>query len=116
MCFILYHIALLFRLWDCGLSNTSCELLAMTLKSNPFYLRELDLRGNRLQGPGVEQLKDLCQSPDYSLETLRSVPVWNFRTWQLFVVHLHNSSMWVKQAALKRDNVFHVMLKSKKST
>ncbi|KAL4006292.1 receptor-type tyrosine-protein phosphatase U [Sarotherodon galilaeus] len=57
----------------CGLSEISCDYLAAALKSNPSHLRELDLRGNNLKHPDVKQLSDLQQSPDYRLETLRSV-------------------------------------------
>ncbi|XP_039887817.1 NACHT, LRR and PYD domains-containing protein 1-like [Simochromis diagramma] len=59
------------RLWNCGLSKISCDYLAAALKSNPSHLRELDLRGNKLQDPDVKQLCDLKESPDYRLETLR---------------------------------------------
>ncbi|CAI5694757.1 unnamed protein product [Oreochromis niloticus] len=59
------------RLWDCGLSEISCDYLAAALKSNPSHLRQLDLRRNNLKDPDVKQLSDLKQSPDYRLETLR---------------------------------------------
>uniref|UniRef100_A0AAX7VLV5 NACHT LRR and PYD domain-containing protein n=1 Tax=Astatotilapia calliptera TaxID=8154 RepID=A0AAX7VLV5_ASTCA len=61
------------RLMDCGLSEISCDYLAAALKSNPSHLRELDLDFNNLTYPDVKQLSDLQQSPDYRLETLRSV-------------------------------------------
>ncbi|KAL4006210.1 leucine-rich repeat kinase 1 [Sarotherodon galilaeus] len=57
----------------CGLSEISCDYLAAALKSNPSHLRELELFGNNLKDPDVKQLSDLQQSPDYRLETLRSV-------------------------------------------
>ncbi|CAI5670360.1 unnamed protein product [Oreochromis niloticus] len=62
------------RLMSCGLSKISCDYLAAALKSNPSHLRELDLRRNyKLKDPDVKQLCDLRESPDYRLETLRSV-------------------------------------------
>ncbi|KAL4006206.1 fumarate hydratase, class II [Sarotherodon galilaeus] len=60
-------------LTGCGLSEISCDYLAAALKSNPSHLRELYLCGNNLKDPDVKQLSDLQQSPDYRLETLRSV-------------------------------------------
>ncbi|XP_039458824.1 ribonuclease inhibitor-like [Oreochromis aureus] len=61
---------------SCGLSKISCDYLAAALKSNPSHLRELDLWVNNLQDPDAKQLSDLKQSPDYRLETLRSVECW----------------------------------------
>ncbi|TDH13433.1 hypothetical protein EPR50_G00057540 [Perca flavescens] len=59
------------RLKDCKITDDGCTSLASALDSNPSHLRELDLSNNyRLQGPGVELLCDLMESPNCRLETL----------------------------------------------
>ncbi|KAI4788696.1 hypothetical protein KUCAC02_035691, partial [Chaenocephalus aceratus] len=58
------------RLEGCSLSQISCSALISALKSN-LHLRELDLSHNTLQDSDEKLLRDLLESPDCRLETLR---------------------------------------------
>uniref|UniRef100_A0AAZ1Y0W6 NACHT domain-containing protein n=1 Tax=Oreochromis aureus TaxID=47969 RepID=A0AAZ1Y0W6_OREAU len=62
----------IFRLSGCFLSKRSCEALTSVLSSQSSTLRELDLSNNNLQETGVELLSDALQSPNSTLESLRS--------------------------------------------
>ena len=59
------------------MSEISCASLVSAVKDNPSHLRELDLRGNKLQDSDVKLLHDLKKSPDCILEDLRSVESWS---------------------------------------
>ncbi|CAI5670892.1 unnamed protein product [Oreochromis niloticus] len=57
-------------LWNCKLSETSCDYLFKALQSNS-HLRELDLTVNNLQESHVKQLSELVDSPHHTLEVLK---------------------------------------------
>jgi len=57
------------------LSEISCSVLISALKSN-IHLKYLDLRFNTLKDSEVELLRDLLESPDCRLQTIRSVRGW----------------------------------------
>ncbi|XP_034732241.1 NLR family CARD domain-containing protein 3-like isoform X2 [Etheostoma cragini] len=59
------------RLRSCRVTDESCPSLVSALKSNPSYLKELDLRENKLQESGEKLLSDFLESPHCSLETLK---------------------------------------------
>uniref|UniRef100_A0A3B3CJW2 NACHT domain-containing protein n=1 Tax=Oryzias melastigma TaxID=30732 RepID=A0A3B3CJW2_ORYME len=61
------------RLSCCRLTGISCAALVSVLKVNPSHLSELDLSRNNLKNADVQQLYKLMMSPDYNLQTLRSV-------------------------------------------
>ncbi|XP_063059432.1 NACHT, LRR and PYD domains-containing protein 12-like isoform X3 [Engraulis encrasicolus] len=59
------------RLSVCQISSKGCSFLASALKSNPSYLKELDLTYNHPGDSGVRELTDRLNEPSCKLETLR---------------------------------------------
>ncbi|XP_018539811.1 LOW QUALITY PROTEIN: NACHT, LRR and PYD domains-containing protein 3-like [Lates calcarifer] len=59
------------RLSWCGLTQKCCNHIGSALSSESSHLRELDLGGNNLQGPGIQLLCAGLSSPHCKLETLR---------------------------------------------
>ncbi|XP_055363064.1 NACHT, LRR and PYD domains-containing protein 14-like isoform X2 [Betta splendens] len=60
-----------FKLSDCELTETHCEVVASALKSNSSHLTHLDLSFNNLQDSSVKVLCVGLESPHCRLETLR---------------------------------------------
>nr|XP_009290118.1 ribonuclease inhibitor-like isoform X4 [Danio rerio] len=61
------------RLNDCGITDDGFAALGAGLRSNPSYLRELDLSKNKLGEFGVHMLSIALEMPYCQLETLRLV-------------------------------------------
>nr|XP_024656085.1 NACHT, LRR and PYD domains-containing protein 5 [Maylandia zebra] len=61
------------RFENVTLSENSCAALLIALKSNPPYLKRLDLIGCNLEGAGMKQLYDYLESPHCKLQFKRSV-------------------------------------------
>ncbi|XP_076126820.1 protein NLRC3-like [Alosa pseudoharengus] len=55
---------------SCGLTESSCAVLASALKSNPSHMRELQLSWNKAGDSGVKHLSSLLEDPNCKLEKL----------------------------------------------
>ncbi|KAG7323726.1 hypothetical protein KOW79_013428 [Hemibagrus wyckioides] len=58
------------RLFNCGVSEKSCEFLASTLSRKPSVLKELDLSENELKDTDTKLLNILLEDPSYKLDRL----------------------------------------------
>uniref|UniRef100_A0A667XHA8 NACHT domain-containing protein n=1 Tax=Myripristis murdjan TaxID=586833 RepID=A0A667XHA8_9TELE len=90
------------RLMDCEVTDEGCASLASALKSNPSHLTELDLSDNCLQDSGVKLLSELVESPNCSLETLRSVDGWS-QSMLVSVKFQVLSNSWLLKNKTKQD-------------
>ncbi|XP_076737181.1 protein NLRC3 isoform X2 [Maylandia zebra] len=63
------------RFENVTLSENSCAALLIALKSNPPYLKRLDLIGCNLEGAGMKQLYDYLESPHCKLQFKRVTSV-----------------------------------------
>lgn len=59
------------RFEDSTLSENNCAALLSALKSNPPYLKRLDLIACNLEGSGMKQLYDYLESPHCKLQFKR---------------------------------------------
>ncbi|XP_055049321.2 NACHT, LRR and PYD domains-containing protein 12 [Misgurnus anguillicaudatus] len=59
------------RVFNCSIGEDGCASLASALRSNPSYLRELDLSHNQPHDSGVKILSDVLTNSTCILETLR---------------------------------------------
>ena len=60
-----------FRLSHCLITHEGCSFLASALKSNPSYLKWLDLSYNHPGDSGVRKLTGRLNDPNCKLETFR---------------------------------------------
>ncbi|XP_067222539.1 NACHT, LRR and PYD domains-containing protein 3-like [Chanodichthys erythropterus] len=58
------------QLYDCGVTDEGCAALISALRSNPSYLRVLDLTKNKIGKSSVNLLSDVLQDPHCKLERL----------------------------------------------
>ncbi|XDV33306.1 hypothetical protein PO909_003753 [Leuciscus waleckii] len=63
-------VIVLYRLWDCGVTDEGCAALASALRSNPSHLRILKLHDNKLGDSGVKLLSAVLANPHCKLEKL----------------------------------------------
>ncbi|XP_076145450.1 NACHT, LRR and PYD domains-containing protein 3-like isoform X2 [Alosa pseudoharengus] len=59
------------RLSGCLITHEGCSFLSSALKSNPSYLKQLDLNYNHPGDSGVRKLTDRLDDPNCKLETFR---------------------------------------------
>ncbi|XDV33357.1 hypothetical protein PO909_003785, partial [Leuciscus waleckii] len=63
-------VIVLYRLWECGVTDEGCAALASALRSNPSHLRQLELSVNKLGDSGVKLFSAGLENPHCKLEIL----------------------------------------------
>ncbi|XP_036447722.1 NACHT, LRR and PYD domains-containing protein 12-like [Colossoma macropomum] len=58
------------RLFNCGVTEKCCTILASALNGKHTVLRELDLRENNLKDTDIRQISALLENPDCKLEKI----------------------------------------------
>uniref|UniRef100_A0A8C1RBL9 NACHT domain-containing protein n=1 Tax=Cyprinus carpio TaxID=7962 RepID=A0A8C1RBL9_CYPCA len=78
-------VIVLYRLYDCGVTDEGCAALASALGSNPSHLRELNLSGNKLEVSGLNLLSDELKDLHLNTTNVSGQPLkfrrWNVATW-----------------------------------
>ncbi|XP_067341637.1 NACHT, LRR and PYD domains-containing protein 12-like isoform X3 [Channa argus] len=94
------------RLCECWLSETHYEVIVSALKSNTYHLRELELRGSRLQDSGVKMLSAGLESSHCRLEKLllANCELSNLSCGYL-VAALNFNPYYMKELDLSRNNL-----------
>lgn len=59
------------RLFNCGISEESCEVLASVLSGKNSVLKELDLSENSLTDTETKMLNILLEDPGYKLNKIK---------------------------------------------
>lgn len=85
ICVLRLWNVLYYRLWECGISDDGCAVLALALRSNPSYLRDLYLFGNKLTDSGVKRLSLLKEDLHYKLENFEWVLNCFMKIFHLFM-------------------------------
>lgn len=97
---------LICRLADVGISEETCETLALALQSDNPYLRELDLSNNYIGDSGVELLCVGLISPNCFLEKLRSVQCLHFCFCELRMIE-----SWLRTFFVQISNGYYCLNK-----
>ncbi|XP_062865504.1 NLR family CARD domain-containing protein 3-like [Trichomycterus rosablanca] len=84
------------KLWDCNLTEKSCEVLSSVLSLNSSSLKHLNLSNNKLKDSGVKLLSAGLENPHCKLEILE---LWDCdlteESWEVMssVLSLNSSSL-----------------------
>ncbi len=98
-------VIVLYRLYDCGVTDEGCAALASALRSNPSHLIQLNLSVNKLGDSGRKLLSDLKKDPHYKLKRLYYCECL-FKVFKMTQVQLKTSCVCVQPEFRKCWDVF----------